>query len=54
MNMPMAAMAAIEVGQVLPVSVARAVPLRLGRVTVATGSVGAADDRVALQITSAF
>jgi flagellar motor switch protein FliM len=54
MNMPMAALAAIEVGQVLPVSVARAVPLRLGTVTVATGSVGAADDRVALQIHSAL
>jgi flagellar motor switch protein FliM len=54
MNMPMAALAALEVGQVLPVAVARAVPLRLGTVTVATGSVGAADDRVALQINTAF
>lgn len=54
MRLPMATVAALEPGMVLPVAVARAVPLRLGRLTIATGSVGAADDRVALQITSAF
>ncbi len=54
MKMPMSALAGLEPGMVLPVAVARNVPLRLGRVTVATGTVGAADDRVALQITAAF
>ena len=54
MKMPMSALAGLEPGMVLPVAVARNVPLKLGRLTVATGTVGAADDRVALQITSAF
>lgn len=54
MRMPMAALAALEPGSVIPVAIARAVPLRLGRKTIATGTVGAADDRVALQITQAF
>lgn len=54
MPMSMAVLAALEPGTVIPVSVARAVPLRIGNLTLATGSVGAADDRVALQITSAF
>lgn len=54
MRMSMATLAALEPGTVLPVAVARQVPLRLGNTTVATGSVGAADDRVALQILSAF
>jgi flagellar motor switch protein FliM len=39
---------------VLPVSVARHVPLRVGEATIAHGTVGTLDDRVAVQITSAF
>ena len=54
MRMSMATVAGFEPGAVLPVAVARQVPLRLGQSTVATGTVGAADDRVALQILSAF
>lgn len=54
MRMSMATLAALEPGAVLPVAVARQVPLRLGQTVVATGTVGAADDRVALQILSAF
>lgn len=54
MRMAMATLAAIEPGQVLPVAVARQVPLRIGERTIATGTVGAADDCVALQITAAF
>ncbi len=54
MRMPMATLAALSPGTVIPVAVARQVPLRLGALTLATGTVGAADDRVALQITSAF
>lgn len=54
MHMSMATLAALEPGAVLPVAVARQVPLRLGQTVVATGTVGAADDRVALQILSAF
>lgn len=54
MRMAMATVAALEPGMVLPVAVARQVPLRLGQATIATGTVGAADDRVALQIRTAF
>ena len=52
MALPLSALSQLELGQVLPVMVARRVPLRIGDVTVAHGSVGAADDRVAIQIIS--
>ena len=52
MALPLSALSQLEVGQVLPVMVARRVPLRIGDVTVAHGSVGAADDRVAIQLFS--
>lgn len=45
------AVSALEVGAVLPVAVARAVPLRIGERIVAHGSIGAQDDRVALKLT---
>lgn len=54
MRMSMAVLAAIEPGTILPVAVARAVPLLLGGLAVASGTVGAADDRIAIQITTAF
>nr|WP_281384449.1 FliM/FliN family flagellar motor C-terminal domain-containing protein [Novosphingobium flavum] len=54
MRMSMSALAALEPGMVVPVAVARQVPLCHGNRTIATGTVGAADDRVALQITRAF
>ena len=43
-------LAALEVGSVLPVAVARRVPLRIGTTTIAHGTVGELDDRAALQI----
>lgn len=52
MALPLAALSALEPGCVLPVMVARRVPLRIGAITVAHGSVGAADERVAIQILS--
>jgi flagellar motor switch protein FliM len=51
MDLPVATVSALRVGQVLPVAVARIVPLRIGSRTIAHGSVGAVDDRVAVQIT---
>ncbi len=51
MNIPMAAIAALEPGQILPVAVARNVPLRIGNKTIAHGSIGAQDDRIAIQLT---
>ncbi|GAC1409862.1 MAG: hypothetical protein NVSMB69_11710 [Novosphingobium sp.] len=50
--LPLSALSQLELGQVLPVMVARRVPLRIGDVTVAHGSVGASDERVAIQILS--
>lgn len=51
MRMPLSVLAALEPGTVLPVSVARAVPLSIGGAVLARGSVGNADDRVALKLT---
>lgn len=53
-RLTMAALAALRPGAMLPVSVARNVPLRIGDKTIATGTIGAVDDRVAIQITQAF
>lgn len=52
MALPLSVLSQLEPGAVLPVMVARRVPLRIGDVTVAHGSVGAAEDRVAIQIFS--
>jgi flagellar motor switch protein FliM len=49
--LPLATLSALEVGQVLAVPVARNVPLRIGESLVGHGTVGAVDDRVALQLT---
>lgn len=54
MRLAMSALTNLRPGMVLPVSVARNVPLRIGDKTIAHGSIGAVDDRVAIQITQAF
>lgn len=54
MVLPFATVAALTPGQILPVTVARSVPLRVGDQTIAHGTIGAVDDCVAIQITSAF
>lgn len=54
MAMPVSAVSTLAVGQVLPVSVARSVPLRIGERTVAHGMIGTLDERVAVQVTQAF
>ena len=54
MAMPVSAVSALVPGQILPVSVARNVPLRIGNRTFAHGSIGTLDERVAVQITQAF
>lgn len=54
MRVSMATMATLEPGQVIPVAVARSVPIKLAGRTIATGQVGAADDCVAIRITQAF
>lgn len=51
-EMPVATLARLEVGSVLPIAVARKVPLRIGARAIAHGSVGECDDRAALQISS--
>lgn len=54
MALPVSAVARLSPGQVLPVMVARNVPLRIGHQTIAHGTIGALDEQVAVQISSAF
>lgn len=54
MRMAFSALAELRPGQIIPVAVARTVPLRVGDRTIAHGAVGALDDRVAIQVTQAF
>lgn len=49
--LPLSAISKLEIGQILSVPIARSVPVRVGTRTVAHGSIGAVDDRVAIQIT---
>jgi len=51
MPVSLAALAALEPGMVLPVAVARSVPLMIGGKIIAHGTVGAQDDRIALRLT---
>lgn len=51
MRLPLAVAATLEPGMVLPVAVARAVPLAAGGSVIARGTVGHQDDRVALKLT---
>jgi flagellar motor switch protein FliM len=51
MPVSLAAVSALEPGTVLPVAVARSVPLSIGGALVARGTVGAQDDRIALRLT---
>lgn len=51
-RMPLSAIAGLAPGVILPVAVARQVPLRIGGRTIATGTVGSQDDRVALQLSA--
>lgn len=51
MAVPMATIAALEPGAVLPVVALRRVPLRIGIATIAHGSIGSLDESAALQIT---
>lgn len=50
MRLPLAVVSALRVGQVLPVPIARNVPVKVGDKTYATGTVGALEDRVAIQL----
>lgn len=51
MRVPLSVLATLEPGSVLPVSVARAVPLAVGATVLARGTVGSAEDRVAIKLT---
>jgi flagellar motor switch protein FliM len=54
MQLPFSRVSALRPGDVLPVTVARAVPVRIDGRTIATGTVGEVEDRVAVQIQNAF
>ena len=50
MHLPLARISALAAGDIIPLSIARQVPLQIGGVTMAHGTIGSQDDRVALQI----
>lgn len=50
MRLPLAAIANLRAGAVIPVAVARIVPLTIGSATIARGTVGEVDDRIALRL----
>ncbi len=50
MRLPLSIVSALEVGQILSVPIARSVPLIVGGKPCAHGTIGALDDRVAVQI----
>jgi flagellar motor switch protein FliM len=54
MAVPLHRLAGLTPGEVLPIIVARSVPLQIGDATVAQGTVGEVDKQVALQITQTF
>lgn len=45
---------ALTPGDIIPLAIAREVPLQIGGLTIGLGTIGALDDRVALQITRPF
>jgi flagellar motor switch protein FliM len=54
MAVPLHRLADLAPGAVLPIKVARSVPLRIGDTVVARGAIGEVDDQVALQINQTF
>lgn len=54
LRLPASRLMALRPGQVLPLAIARSVPLYAGGRRIASGTLGEADDRVALQIDSVF
>ena len=50
MQVPLSLLAALEPGAILPVAVARAVPLSIGGAVLARGTIGAQDDRIAIKL----
>jgi flagellar motor switch protein FliM len=54
MMVPFTRLAALRPGDVIPVALARSVPVKAGDRTIATGSIGDFEDQVAVQITAAF
>lgn len=52
--MPLARLSSLKTGDTIPLSLSSEVPLKILETTIAYGSVGAMDERVALQITRAF
>ena len=54
MTVPLHRLADLQPGTVLPIAVARSVPLKIGDAVVARGTIGEVDDQVALQITQTF
>ena len=50
--LPLSTISSLEVGQILSLPIARNIPVRVGKRTIAHGTLGSVDDRVAIQITN--
>ena len=53
-NLPLARLSNLKVGDTLPLALSPEVPLKISETTFAYGSMGAADERMALQLTRVF
>lgn len=54
MDVAISRVAGLEVGSVLPIGLSRKIPLLVDATTIAAGTIGEVDDRVALQISDTF
>ena len=53
-SLPLSKLSSLSPGDVFPLALSREVPLKISETTIGYGSVGAAEDRVALQLTRVF
>ncbi len=53
-TLPLARLSGLKCGDTIPLTLSREVPLRISETTIAYGSVGAADERAAVQLTRVF
>jgi flagellar motor switch protein FliM len=53
-SLPLARLSGLKCGDTIPLVLSREVPLKILETTIAYGSVGAADERAALQLTRVF
>lgn len=53
-SLPVTRLSRLKIGDTIPLALSREVPLKISETTIAYGSIGAADERVAVQLTRVF